>query len=245
MKFSAKSVRIGVIAAVLLLGMCEGVQAQTEGQKSHAGTVSGASASVASQAAYDNAQNEDAIHLSKARGISYQNALAQLKIDEASAEPIEQLRETYSDRLAGIYIEHEPTPRIVVRLKGAASPTTRFVNTSAGVVRVDFVVGAAHTKAELHDVIDAKLSALKAALPDLQGTATDERTGEVVLYILGDAVKAAQAQNAAKAILGVPTKVRAIPVPVMQEVRGTAQLMAAPAQVRSSCKKRMLVPPAC
>jgi streptogrisin C len=224
MKFSAKSVRIGIIVASLYMGIYKEAQAQTASQNPLSETVSERPSSLASQAAYDSTLNEDAMHLSKARGISFQNALVQLKIDAAVTGPVARLRETYSDRLAGIYVEHEPTPRIVVRLKGGARPTTHIVNTSAGVVPVDFIVGAAHTQAELHDVLEAKLLVLKAALPNLQGTATDEKTGEVVLYILGDDAMAAEAQNAANRILGVPTKVRALPAPVTQEVRGSGSI---------------------
>ena len=202
------------------MGICGEIQAQPAGQNPPAETASARPSSLASQAAYDNTLNEDAMHLSSAHGISFQNALAQLKIDAAVTEPMAQLRATYSDRLAGIYIEHEPTSRIVVRLKGTARPAMRIVTTSAGVVPVDFIVGAAHTQAELHDVLETKLPALRTVLPDLQGTATDEKTGEVVLYILGDDAKAAKAQNTANRILGVPTQVRALTVPVTQEVRG-------------------------
>ncbi len=221
MKFSAKLACTGMIAASVLLSVCGKIQAQTGAGNSSPGNTGETPSSFANRAAFDSSLREDAIELSKTHGISYQDALNQLKIDEAVAQPVAQLRKTYSVRLAGIYIEHQPTPRIVVRLKGMASPTIHFFNTSAGVVPVDFVVGAAYTQAELHDVITAKLVTLKSALPDLQGTATDEKTGEVVLYILGNDAKAAKAQGVARSIFGVPTQVRALPVPVTQEVRGS------------------------
>ena len=92
MKFLAKSVRTGMIATSLLLGCFWQVRAQTAGQSFSVKNIIGSPASVANRDAFDRGLNENAMHFAKARGISYQTAVTHLKIDDALAMPIAQLR---------------------------------------------------------------------------------------------------------------------------------------------------------
>lgn len=196
--------------------------------KLNAGVLLALAGSVAAYAAngpntYEQALQEDAQHYAQVYGISADDGLRRLKLQAAASDMlIAQLREQYKDRLAGIYIEHSPVDRVVVRLKGAAPVERQTLAVEGDALNVDFQPGAAHTQAELETAIAKNLDALKSAFPTLQGTYTDDRTGEVVLHVLdGDSAKLASASR----LLGVPARIDALPVPLEpQAVTGGGSL---------------------
>lgn len=57
--------------------------------------------------------------------VSLQEAQKRLAIQDAKAPLIEQIKQNYKERLAGIYVEHDPTYKIIVRLKGG-QPVQNF-----------------------------------------------------------------------------------------------------------------------
>lgn len=170
----------------------------------------------------------EAAQFSKVYNISEDDALQRLKWQAAAADVVSQLRDQYQNRLAGLYIEHTPMDRVVVRLKGNELIASRTFNVSNEQVAVEFVSGATHTQAELQQAIGTNLDTLKANFSGLQGTHTDPRTGEVVLTILGRDEESRQVRSqvaSATRQLGVPVRVRVIPVPLeRQAVRGSGSL---------------------
>ncbi|KYZ86117.1 hypothetical protein [Alloalcanivorax xenomutans] len=170
----------------------------------------------------------EAAQFSKIYSINEDEALHRLKWQAAAGDVVARLRDQYQNRLAGLYIEHAPTERIVVRLKGNERVASRAFNVSDEQVAVEFVVGAPHTQAELQQAIATNPDTLKATFPGLQGTHTDPRTGEVVLTVLGGDKESRQMRSKAESAsqdLGVPVRVRTIPVPLeRQAVRGSGSL---------------------
>lgn len=129
-------------------------------------------------------------------GITPEAAAARLNVEENTPDIVERIRKQYADRLAGIYIEHEPTHRLVVRLTGSGLVQPEFYqfdNGHAGSDQlvVDYQVGAEHTFADLQKRFEGGFAGLKSRLPALQGGYVDERTGQIVLEVVTDKKTAA------------------------------------------------------
>lgn len=133
---------------------------------------------------FEQAMEVDAIWVATALDITPEEARSRLNLQEQAGEISERIREQYANRLAGIYIEHEPTSRLVVRLTGPEAERTRFHHFGADTLEVAFVPGADRTLVELQQLLDANLENIKAELPTFQGSYVDERTSEVVIDVL-------------------------------------------------------------
>ncbi|WP_242112517.1 S1 family peptidase [Luteimonas aquatica] len=194
--------------------------ALTVGSASSAGPVS-----LEKTLEYEHFLKVDAQEYARHHGVGVDEALRRLNLQAGTAELIESLRSAYRDRVAGIYVEYAPAPRVVVRLAGAAPVSPRLVAVGADMVAVDFQSGAAHTQRELQGIVDRNIGALKSRLPGLQGLYADEKTGDVVLYVTGEAADASARQAAASALLGVPARIKTLPAPVVEQaVRGSGHL---------------------
>jgi len=103
----------------------------------------------------------DAEAVAKSYQIPYQDALRQLKLQNASNEITSKLREEFLERLAGIYIEHDPIDRLVVRLKGDKVIPDRELNFDGDVLLIQFISGQNYTKNELKKKNDGALFGVK------------------------------------------------------------------------------------
>ncbi|EMM4514131.1 hypothetical protein WAQ86_004761 [Salmonella enterica] len=155
---------------------------------------------------FKQAMKTDAVQVAKMNNISEDEALKLLLWQDAASQITDTLKTTYKSRLAGVYVESTPTNRIVVRLKGDQPVAKQSIAAASQTVAVDFQTGATHTLAELQAIRAAKLPELEKAFPELQGSATDQRTGEIVLDVYG--TEDPQANEKASRIAGVPVKVR-------------------------------------
>lgn len=129
--------------------------------------------------------------MAKSFGITPEAAASRINVEEHAPAIIERIRSQYADRLAGLYIEHQPTYRLVVRLTGASQVQPefyQFANGRAGSDQlvVDYQVGAERTFADLQRRFDKGFAALKTRLPALQSGYVDERTGQIVLEVVVD-----------------------------------------------------------
>lgn len=134
--------------------------------------------------------------IAKSFGISAEAAASRINVEAHAPDLIARIRTQYADRLAGLYVEHEPTHRIVVRLTGSSPVQPEFYqfdNGHAGSDQlvVDYQVGAAHTFADLQKRFENGFAALKTRLPMLQSGYVDERTGQIVLEVVADKKTAA------------------------------------------------------
>ena len=139
--------------------------------------------------------------LARSFGISQEEAASRLNVEKQAREVAAGIRERYADRLAGMYIEHTPAHRLVVRLTGnqpVLPDYHHFSNSRAGLdtLQVDYQVGAEHTFADLQQRFDQGFNGLKAQMAGLQSGYVDQRTGEIVLEVVTDPADAAGALRA-------------------------------------------------
>jgi len=127
--------------------------------------------------------SKDAEFISSQSGESHEDVYRRLRLQVASGDLTAQLREEFKGRFAGIYREHDPVDRIVVRLTGKTPVERRRLQFNKDVLHVDFVVGQSHSKMQLQNAIKENHEILRRAFPELQGIGSDGRTGEVVLHL--------------------------------------------------------------
>jgi hypothetical protein len=106
-------------------------------------------------------------------------ALRRLKAQQASVAATDAIAGEFSDRLAGISIEHSPNYRIIVLLTGDQEEASR---TTAGVPIV-FRTGAKVTHAQAVTAMQKHLIDIRTDLPGSRGAGYDQRTGQVVLLV--------------------------------------------------------------
>lgn len=148
---------------------------------------------------------------SKEHKVSLAEAAKRLRIQDEFGQTAANLREEFSERLAGIYLQHEPDYRIIVRLVGKNAVEERMLVFPSGPIRISFRPGASATKYELLAAVKRKREILKKMLPDMQSISVDERTGQIVIQIFSNATdKPAYLEqtNAIQTILGYPTRVK-------------------------------------
>jgi len=156
------------------------------------------------------ALNRDAAFIAKHSGLPYEDVQRQLRLQISSGSLVGDLREEFKDRLAGIYAEHYPVDRIVVRLVGDEPVASRKLQFGNDQLMVDFIVAQTQTLAELLDAIKKNTGTLKQYFQSLQGIGPDERTGKVVLDISAPDGKQENSEEMhviAQNILGVPVHI--------------------------------------
>jgi len=156
------------------------------------------------------ALNQQAEFIARHSGLPYEDVQRQLRLQISRGSLVGDLREEFKERLAGIYAEHYPIDRIVVRLTGDEPVTSRKLQFGDDPLVVDFVVAQAQTLAELLDAIQKNTAILKQCFQRLQGIGPDERTGEVVLDISasdGEPENSEKMHAIAQKILGVPVRI--------------------------------------
>lgn len=161
--------------------------------------------------------------------VGVEEAQRRLHAQEQQGEVVERLRNAMRDRLAGLWLEHQPEFRLVVRLKGEAPAPPAYQAAAAGSpTPVAFVTGAAATQEEVLQKVHSSLSQLQAALPGLSGTDADVRTGEIVLTVhaVGAAGEAAKARGPELGKqLGHPVRIELIDAPLQDgHTRGGANV---------------------
>jgi len=125
----------------------------------------------------------DAEFISRHYSLPLEDVQRQLRLQNSRGNLVENLREEFKNRLAGIYVEHYPVDRIVVRLTGNLQVPSRELKIGDDNLRVDFVHGQEHRTIALENAINNNWDKLRSLFQELQGAGTDDRTGEVVLHI--------------------------------------------------------------
>lgn len=175
------------------------------------------------------ALEQDARSYSAQFGVPLEEAVRRLRAQEHQAEAITRLREANPGRFAGLWVEHKPVFRIVVRLAGRSPAGSEFHRAAAGSrTPVSFVTGAAATEEEVLGRIRSSLPRFMAELPELMGTDMDVRTGDIVLVVFapGAAGEAAREKGARLGReIGHPVRVQVVDVPeTNSHTRGGAHL---------------------
>jgi len=164
------------------------------------------------------ALKKDAEFISRATGESHENTLRQLQLENDIAEQkiSIKLREEFKERLTGISIDHKKGSRLLVLLKGDEKVPERILQINGNVLLVDFRSGYSHTNAELRTILLSKDKELAEAFPGLNGSFTDEQTGEIVLDILKeDSNNIESMRMRAKEILGAPVRINEVASPMV------------------------------
>ncbi|HEL5339984.1 TPA: hypothetical protein UOJ00_002981 [Stenotrophomonas maltophilia] len=155
----------------------------------------------------------------KFHGITPEAARTRLLVERAAGPIAERVRAQYADRLAGIYIEHEPSSRLVVRLTGQDAVRTEFHNVDGHNLEVAYVLGADHTLADLQQRFDAGFHKLQQRVPEVESGYVDERTGELVVEVLRDN-KSAQLSDLQRGIalhFDAPTRIVQVDGPLLNQ----------------------------
>ena len=167
------------------------------------------------------ALSADARSLAADRGLSQAEAERRLRIQMAAGSTVSQLRRQFAGRLAGIYYDHEPDYRLVVRLKGDAPVADRLIHLGGNSLPVVFRTGASATVTELLAAMQAHGEEIKAALPGLMGMGVDERTGQIVLDVYARGAEAEHARSRTAgltATVGQPIRIEIVDAPVTTQV---------------------------
>lgn len=162
------------------------------------------------------------------RGIPFGQALKAVRAQEALGEGVSALRQELGGRVAGISVVYDPEYKVIVRLKGNASPSKRMLVAASGDVPVEFVTGASSSVEEMVANFDRNLPAIRNLFPTLQGIGTDEKTGEIaiVVYATGSAAQAAKGKrDDLFKLLGHPVRIDTVEqAAVDSDVRGGSKI---------------------
>ena len=153
----------------------------------------------------------DAAEYAKLHPVTPVEAILRLQAQEASVAYTDALRGRYQDRLAGLFLEHEPAFRIVFLLTGDTPIAETSITVAGIVVPIVFRTGAPATRDRILAAIAAHQAAIRAALPSPPGMGVNPRTGRLLILVRaqdldgGDPVATAAR---IEAIAGVPVEVR-------------------------------------
>ncbi len=156
-------------------------------------------------------------------------ARRRLQAENQMSTVVDLLRKGAGKRYAGLWIEHRPSFRMVVRLVGKEPAPEGLKSALANSpVPVVFQSGAVASQSDLLDKVHSALPILLATFPDMSGTDVDVKTGEVVLTVpaVGKARAAALTKVPALARrLGAAVRIDFIDSPLTdQSVRGGSAL---------------------
>lgn len=164
------------------------------------------------------ARGRDAGELARRLAIAPDEADRQIRLQLASVPATDAIAATFADRLAGIALEHVPTLRIRVLLKGGAPVPDRELDLGGERVPITFATGARATHVELVQAITAYQAAIRASLLAAPALGVDQRTGELVAVVSrrDTAREGAEPLRARLAALTrVPLRLRVVDEPAM------------------------------
>jgi streptogrisin C len=173
----------------------------------------------------EQAAEHDLPAIAAALGVDQERARSIMNVQERAADLAEQLRERHAGRLAGVFIEHDPKDRLVVRLTGQQAVRTQFHHFGADTIEVAFETGAAHTVKQLTSGLDR---VLKAGLGDrasgIHAGYVDERTGAIVIEVNPGTKAIAVLQEKMGRLANVPIRIEEAPRAVTHAVYGSGLL---------------------
>jgi hypothetical protein len=154
---------------------------------------------------------QDASEYARQYDVPLAEAIRRLHTQEESVPIIDRLQATYRDRLAGIFIEHQPAYRIVISLTGPESVADEVIMIGGMSVPIVFRTGASATRDQILAAIERHQGDIRAALPHPPGMGVDPRTGTLVVMAraqdVDDEEPAALATRLTE-IAGVPVQIR-------------------------------------
>ena len=195
-----------------------------------AGTGPVAAQSLAAVQSVDAARAQDAAAVADRLGVPVDEAIRQLRLQEASVPVTDAIAGHYAERLTGIAVEHRPDFHIVVTLTGDEPEPEQVVDLDGTPVRISFQTGAAVSRIGLMQAITAYQAAIRASLLAPPGLGIDQRSGELVAIVSGRDVAREGAEPLAArlaALTHVPVRLRVVDQPAldMGGIQGGARVV--------------------
>ncbi len=135
-------------------------------------------------------------------------------VEPDTAQLGRRIRAEYAARLAGMWFDRNPF-RLVVRLTGDEPVPSELVKIGQFTVEVHYRTSAPHSLAELRAAFDRR-DVIERFLPDGYGGFADERTGHLRLTVALGNEPASGTEAALSEALGVPVRITAEEVAVIQ-----------------------------
>jgi hypothetical protein len=129
-------------------------------------------------------------YMNKHPGVSVDQAITRLAVQEELGQAFAELRGEFSDRLSAISLQHEPDQHILVELTGQGPVPDRTALTRSGSTRVTFETGNAHTSKEFYDILDRNNALIYSLIPGVTGISGYPGDNRLVILIKGDAALA-------------------------------------------------------
>jgi streptogrisin C len=176
------------------------------------------------------ARAQDAAAVAERLGVTVEEAIRHLRLQEASVPVTDAIADRFADRLTGIAVEHRPDFEIVVTLTGDAPVPEQIVDLDGSAVRVTFRTGAAVDHTGLVQAITAYQATIRASLIAPPGLGIDQRSGELVAVVSGRDVAREGAGPLAEwlaALTHVPVRLRVVDQPAldMGGIQGGARVV--------------------
>ena len=176
------------------------------------------------------ARAQDAAAVAERLGVTVEEAIRHLHLQEASVPVTDAIADRFADRLTGIAVEHRPDFEIVVTLTGDAPVAEQIVDLDGSAVRVTFRTGAAVDHTGLVQAITAYQATIRASLIAPPGLGIDQRSGELVAVVSGRDVAREGAGPLAErlaALTHVPVRLRVVDQPAldMGGIQGGARVV--------------------
>ncbi len=166
---------------------------------------------------------QDAGAIADRLGVTDEEALRDLRLQEASVPVTDAIADRYAERLAGIAVRHRPDFGITVLLTGADPVPEQALELAGERVTVRFVVGAAATHTGLVQAITAYQSAIRASLLGPPGMGVDQTTGELVIVVSGrDVAREGEGplRDRLAALTQMPVRLRVVDRPTLDFAGG-------------------------
>ena len=125
----------------------------------------------------EEAMAQDAAEYAQRYNVSLNIAVRRLRAQQDSVGVTDELGKTFRDRLAGIFIEHEPAFRIVVRLTGSDQVPDRTVTLEGMSIPIVFQTGAPATRERILAAIEKHQADIRGAVSTPPGMGGDPKNG--------------------------------------------------------------------
>ncbi|KIP86800.1 hypothetical protein SN15_05965 [Stenotrophomonas maltophilia] len=143
--------------------------------------------------------------------VSIDDAVTRLAVQTEILQPMEDLRQEFSERLTAISIQQGPDQHILVELKGSEPVNSRVLKTASGTTRVVIETGRKHNEEEFYAIVDKHRDLLYGAIPGIVGTMGLPGQDLLVIHITGDEAKTEELKTTLKKlerVLGISLSLR-------------------------------------
>jgi streptogrisin C len=165
----------------------------------------------------DEALAQDAAAYAAHFAVPLDEGQRRLRAQLASAATTDRIRTEFSDRLAGISLQHKPYFGIMVLLTGDTPVPDRTIDAGGIQIPVTFRTGARATRAQIVTAIVRSGPAIRAKFPQLRGLGLDQRSGELVVLVsktLADRIGTDVIAARLRTVTDVPVSIRFADPPV-------------------------------